>query len=174
MKRLCLFLIMLLVVLSCVSCTQELRPEPLDAAEVKNITASTAIYSNYLYVITDEEGIAELVELYNGLRYVPTDEVRYIDLLGDTFYRITYYSHTAPNSAEPTLTGVSLSPKGYVYFTDYTQKDDPDAEMPVYRLTSTFDEEYLKSLLKKYDSFSQEGENSFLSEISTDSSWEIQ
>ena len=149
MKRLLAFLLLLFIMLSLASCTGELRPEPIDAADVGHITATTAIYSNYMYVVEDDEAIAELVGLYNDLRYVPTDEVSFADLLGDTLYSITYQSRS-PDSERP-LANVLISPRGYVHFTDYEAEDDPDAELPVYRLTNAFDEERLNEILNTYD-----------------------
>jgi len=151
MKRMMTVLLVILVTASLVSCTGETSPGPLDAAEVGHITATTAIYANYMYVIEDDEAIGELVELYNALRYVPTDEVGFADLLNGTLYRISYEPVTPDDSEHPTLACVWLSPQGYVYFTDYEHEDDPDAEMSVYRLTSAFDEERLNDILNTYD-----------------------
>lgn len=151
MKRLIAVLLLLILMTSFASCAEEMRPEPLNAAGVRYVTASTAIYSNYLYVIEDTDAIAELVALYNGLRYVPTDEVSFADLLGGTLYRISYERDDPGNAERPTLACAWISPEGYVYFTDYDHEDDPDAVMPVYRLTSDFDEAWLKEILETND-----------------------
>ena len=128
-----------------------LHPEPLDADEVGIVTASDAIYSDYLYVIEDDVAVAELVELYNGLRYEPTDKVSFSDLLGGTLFQISYQTGVLKSSEYPILASVWISPDGYVYFSDVEGEEDSDAELPVYRLTSSFDEERLREILKKYD-----------------------
>ena len=152
MKRLLAVLLMVLVTVSLASCGGEMCPEPLDPAEVGHVKVSDAIYSNYLYVIEDESAVRELTELYNDLRYKPADDVSFVDLLDGTLYMIAYQPVNS-GTEEPPLASVWISPRGYVHFTDYEGEDDPDAGMIVYRLTSDFDEERLKALLKEYNIF---------------------
>jgi hypothetical protein len=142
----------------------------LNPDEVKQITASESMYSSYLYVIEDKEGIDAIVELCNSLRFVPTDELSFSDLLGDTLYSLIFSRDASSTEAEGTLAGIHISSQGYVYYMDYAQMYEED--LPVCRLMSQFDEERLKSLLKEYDAFAQDEDNVSLSELSTESAWE--
>lgn len=155
MKRLsALLLAVILTACLLAACSFEQRPEALRARDVACVTASTAVFSSYLYVVEDDQAIAELVDLYNTLTYVPTDDVAFSDLLGDTLYMITYQRRSIYSStADSPLASVWISPQGYVHFTDYEAEEDPDADLPVYRLTNDFDEERLKALLEENNTF---------------------
>ena len=48
--------------------------EKLDKDEIKLVTGLDSIHSSYMYMIEDEEGVAELVDLYNNVRYEPVPE----------------------------------------------------------------------------------------------------
>lgn len=122
----------------------------LNADEITQITATDSMYSSYLYVIEDKDGIEALIELCNGLRYVPTDKVSFFDLMGDTLYTLTFFRNSSTKDSESRFAGVHISPQGYLYYMDF--ENMYNADLSVYHITSGFDEERLKSLLKSYDS----------------------
>ena len=153
MKRLLIVCLCVCIILSAASCAQEARPDPLDAADVASVTATDSVTSSFLYVIKDEQAIAELVGLYNDLRYTPCgaslSDMLSDDLGGGALYMITYQSRSSDSDTPPAC--VWLSPRGYVYFSGYEAQEGDD--LPVYRLTSAFDEERLKALLEQYNTF---------------------
>lgn len=113
----------------------------IDAKDVKLVTAVPSVYSSYMYVIEDTGAIKELVDFYNGLKYEPlADGEEAPDLYDGALYAIYFVNDVENGSIHGYAADFWLSPKGYVCIEDKT-----------YKLTSDFDEEWLKNLLTTYD-----------------------
>lgn len=140
MKRIAaLALAVILLALSLTACSEK-RPEPLSADDVSKVTATTSVYSSYMYVIEDRDAIGELVDMYNSLTYteLPLDEMKPSDLLSDTtLYCITY-------EVGGSYQNIDLSPKGYLMLGDFEH---------VCKLGSGFDENKLTDILETYNTF---------------------
>lgn len=142
MKRsIYLALTFILLAVSLTACGEE-QPQQVSVVDVKAVDVSTAVYSSYLYVITDESAVTELVDLYNGIRYQPLAEGEDPGILSDDpLYSLRFSASYDNGVMGETVAGCSISPKGFVMFRDGV----------TYRLTSDFDEERLKTLIGKYN-----------------------
>ncbi len=144
MKRaLSIVLIVLLFAIALSACGGLNRKLPqLDPAQVTEVTATDSPYSSYLYVIDDQGAIAQLCAFYNAMTYreLSPGEEKPENLLVGKLYSLHF--HDA--ESEHTLASCYISPDGYLLADDF--------EHP-YRLTSAFDEEQLRALLEKYNTF---------------------
>ena len=130
------------------SAENALRLDPIDKAAVKTVAVLDSLYSSYIHNITDEDAVAELVELYNGLTYEPlSDGEEAPDVLTGTLYMLTYYREPLDGAifGDP-VAAVNISPQGYIM-----PDDGVNMFENVYRLTSSFDEERLREILTQYD-----------------------
>ena len=164
MKRIVtLILVIVLAAVSLASCggkTAEVERPKLDKNEIKLVTAMDAIFSSYLYVISDKEAIGELVELYNSVEYAPVPEGEEVpDLYMDKLYMLYFHDEEPVDGAiGDAVAELWISPKGYIIVDEsrYSDNDADDADsLKTYKLTSDFDEDSLAKLLKDFDASSE-------------------
>ena len=147
MKRIICVLLAVMMIVSLTACGYE-KPESLDASEVKFVSVSESLFSSYLYLIEDEEAVAELTKLYNSVRYKPlADGEELPSLLLGKLYMLSFYDKEPVDGVMPeAVAWIAISPDGYVM--PYNSENSFD---DAYKLTSVFDEERLKQILKEYD-----------------------
>ena len=143
MKRILPLILSVLLIFSCLTACGEKGTQvaPIDAKDVQAVTATTALHSSYMYVITDESAIKELVDIYNSVRYESVPEGEAPDILMDTLYSLSFAKSFDNGVLGESITNIGISPKGYVFMTDGV----------TYKLTSSFDEAKLQSILEKYN-----------------------
>ena len=119
--------------------------DPLDKSKIAVIGAGVLYQTTSNYMIKDEGAIAELVDWYNGLTFVPLDAGEEDPGRSVTWYALFYYERSNMDLIGDPVAEISISPDGYVRFNDGTDLFDT-----TYRLTSSFDEAWFTELLTEY------------------------
>lgn len=131
-----------LVLALCSGCKADTQIEQVNSEKVTQITVTTALYSDMLYVIEDKESIEKITQICNVLAYTEAQNAP-DDLLLDTLYTITYYGDNGNGLSTEPITAYSISPRGYIKFNDDYEK--------TYELTTQFDEAALQKILSAHE-----------------------
>lgn len=143
MKRaICLFLVVIVAAAALVACGQKTdQLSRIDTGNVKHVTITDSPTSEKVNDIIRRKGIVQLVEIYNTMRFVETDEATADELLNDTLYSFRFYDYS-----EKMIGECEVSPEGYLM-------KDGDRET-VYKLTTDFDENVVLECIKLYEKLS--------------------
>ena len=144
MKRSVFLFITVLTALALSCCGH--KNDTLKPSEIGSVVASDALYSSYLYQVSDPDAVAELAAIYNSVTYEPLKKGEEMpdDLLTDKLYMLTYY-RVGSGTDDDIAASLWISPRGYV-FPDVGENRFENA----CRLTSSFDEQRLRMILTEY------------------------
>lgn len=118
------------ICLSLTACAQNTE----DIKDVDQICVSGAVYESWMYVLANEEFIAEMVDIYNGVKYEETDTQNDMSTSGEC------YSFTFNNGNE-TLATFIVDKSGNFSF---------EAGGQPYHIVSDFNFDYIKDLVDEY------------------------
>ena len=118
------------ICLSLTACTRNTK----NISDVDQICVTGAVYESWMYVVADETFVAEMVEIYNGLKYEKTDTQNDMSTEGECY-------SFAFNNGNETLAKFIVDKSGNFSF-------EPGGQ--AYHITSDFDFEHIKDLVDEY------------------------